>query len=190
VGGLSSKLNAETIPELRLSGGGRTPVMIHEVRVDGGVARLVMSTGATPRLIPPEAPLEVTRVRTFMESVRIAGGTGPYSASGSLPPGIALDSGGDELFVVGSVTGEGPYELVLSVRDALGNVSDAVTVTLSAPVEWAVEVGSLLQRFLQTDAEPLTPGELSYLDQIGNQNGAYDVGDLRKWLREQGPAGR
>jgi hypothetical protein len=40
-----------------------------------------------------------------------------------------------------------------------------------------------------SDDEPLTPGELDYLDSVGNQNGSYDVGDLRKWLREQGGAG-
>lgn len=190
VSGLSSKLNAETTPVLRLSGGGRTPVMVHEVRVGAGVARIVISTGTTPRLIPPSEPLEVTRVRTFLESVRIAGGTGPYTATGTVPTGISLDTGGDELFVVGSVTEEGPYDLVLSVRDALGHISDEITVALSAPIEWTVEVVNLLQRFLQTDVDPLTPGELTYLDDIGNQNGTYDVGDLRKWLREQGPPAR
>jgi hypothetical protein len=49
-----------------------------------------------------------------------------------------------------------------------------------------VELGSLVQSFLQSGAEPLTPGELDYLDEVGNANGRYDVGDLRKWLRENG----
>ena len=188
VGGVSSKLNAETIPELRLSSGGRTPVMVHEVYVEGGQARMVISTGRTPKLIAPEQPFEVTRIRSFLESVRIAGGTGPYTASGTLPDGVFLSSAGDELFVAGSVVGEGPYDLVVSVQDASGNLSDDIAVTLLAPIAWTVELVNLLQRFLQSDGAPLTPGEFDYLDSVGNQNGMYDVGDLRKWLREQGPA--
>lgn len=187
VGGISSKLNAETIPELRLSSGGRTPIMIHEVYVEGGQARLVISTGRTPKLIEPAQPFEVTRIRSFLESVRIAGGTGPYTASGTLPNGVFLSSAGDELFVGGSVLDEGPYDLVVSVQDALGNRSADIAVTLLAPIAWTVEVVSLLQRFLQSGSDPLTPGELDYLDSVGNENGRYDVGDLRKWLREQGP---
>ena len=75
---------------------------------------------------------------------------------------------------------------MLSVEDALGNRSDEIVVALSAPIEWTVEVVNLLQRLLQSDSAPLTSGELDYLDSVGNQSGAYDVGDLRKWLREQG----
>ena len=186
VSGVSSKLNAETIPELRLSSGGRTPIMVHEVYVEGGQARLLISTGRTPKLIPPAQSFAVTRIRSFLESVRIAGGTGPYAATGTLPDGVFLSTGGDELFVAGSVVEEGPYDLVLSVEDALGNRSDEIVVALSAPIEWTVEVVNLLQRLLQSDSAPLTSGELDYLDSVGNQSGAYDVGDLRKWLREQG----
>ena len=60
VGGVSSKLNAESVPELRLSSGGRTPVTVHEVYVEGGQARLVISTGQTPLLIEPDDAFEVT----------------------------------------------------------------------------------------------------------------------------------
>ncbi|NIS34409.1 MAG: hypothetical protein GWN07_27875, partial [Actinobacteria bacterium] len=64
--------------------------MVHEVSVGEGRARLVISTGRTPRLIPPDGPVEVMRVRTFAAPVRIAGGTGPYTASGTLPEGVVL----------------------------------------------------------------------------------------------------
>jgi immune inhibitor A len=190
VGGVSSKLNAETTPQLRLSDGTRTPVMVHEVYVEGGQARLVISTGRTPKLIPPDAPFEVSKIRTFFEPVRIAGGTGPYVGVGDLPDGFSLVGAGDELFLMGSVRAEGPHEYTFSVRDALGNVSDAISVALIAPTDWVVGVAELLQGFLQSSADPLTPGELAYLDEVGNGNGRYDVGDLRKWLREQAPLGR
>jgi M6 family metalloprotease-like protein len=190
VDGVSSKLNAETTPRLRLSDGGRTPVMVHEVYVEGDQARLVISTGRIPKLIPPDAPLVVTKIRTFIEPVRIAGGTGPYTGVGDLPEGFSLEAAGDELFLVGSVRDAGPFEYTFAVRDALGNLSDQISVAVRAPIDWVVEVTTLLQRFLQSDSDTLTPGELAYLDEVGNANGAYDVGDLRKWLREQASPAR
>jgi immune inhibitor A len=190
VAGASSPLNAETTPALRLSSGARTPVMVHEVRVEGGQARLVLSTGRTPRLFGPAQPIEVDRVRSFLTALRIAGGTGPYVASGTLPSGVFLSAAGDELFIGGSVTDAGPHALALTVRDAGGNVSEPLAVTLTASVPWTVGLDALLQRFLVSGADPLTPGELDYLDTLGNGNGGYDVGDLRKWLRERAPTSR
>ena len=96
--------------------------------------------------------------------------------------GLFLRTSGDELLVAGSVTEPGPFELTLSVRDAVGSTSDEIVVSLSASVEWTVEVVDLLRQFLGFDGEPLTPGELLYLDELGNRNGTYDVGDLRRWL--------
>ena len=90
--------------------------------------------------------------------------------------------------LVGSVHSEGPHQFVVAVRDALGSLSDQVSVAVAAPTEWVVEVVDLLQRFLLSDGASLTPGELRYLDERGNGNGTYDVGDLRKWLREMSPA--
>lgn len=40
-------------------------------------------------------------------------------------------------------------------------------------------------RALLDSSHPLTPGEASYLDALGNQNGRYDVGDLRAFLAAQ-----
>jgi immune inhibitor A len=53
-------------------------------------------------------------------------------------------------------------------------------ITLSSRSIWWP---SLLQSFLQTSATPLTPEERAYLDAEGNQNGSYDVGDLRAYLK-------
>ena len=190
VNGVSSKLNAETTPQLRLTNGGSTPVMVHEVYVEADQARLVISTGRTPRLIAPAVPFEVTKIRTFSEPVRIAGGTGPYTGVGDLPEGFSLESAGDELFLVGSVRDVGPSQYTFAVRDALANLSSEISVAVLAPIDWTVAVANLLQRFLQSGEDPLTAGELSYLDDVGNANGTYDVGDLRKWLRQQGAPAR
>lgn len=42
---------------------------------------------------------------------------------------------------------------------------------------------SLTQSFLDSWAPVLTPEEREFLDTMGNENGAYDVGDLRAYLR-------
>jgi len=42
---------------------------------------------------------------------------------------------------------------------------------------------SLAQPFLGTTGAGLTPEEIEYLDSHGNQNGQYDVGDLRAYLK-------
>ena len=124
------------------------------------------------------------KIRTFREPVRIAGGVGPYTGVGTLPDGFSLEAEGDDLFLVGAVREDGPFSYQFSVRDMVGNVSNEVTMELSAPFEWAVTLQSLLQGFLRSPDRPLTQGEQEYLDDVGNANGLYDVGDLRKWLRE------
>ena len=42
---------------------------------------------------------------------------------------------------------------------------------------------TLVQSFLEGQETPLTPEEMAYLDAHGNDNGEYDVGDLRAYLR-------
>jgi hypothetical protein len=187
VGGLTGKLHALTTPPLRLSDGAASWVTVHEVSVGAGSARIVISASPTPKLLAPNGPIEVAQVVSFLEAIRIAGGSMPYAAMGSVPAGLQVVAEGDELIVTGSVTDAGPVELFLWVRDARGEASEPLVVSLSAPVAWTVQLAELLRPFLEDVGEALTPQELSYLDDRGNQNGSYDVGDLRKWLRSQGP---
>lgn len=186
VDGESRPLNGATEPRLRRRDGTWTNVMVHEVAVDGDVARVVISTGATPRLVQPATAFEVQQIRSFSVPVRIAGGRGPYTGVGTVPAGFSLLPFGDELFLVGSVRDAGPFSFSFAVRDVAGNTSEQVTIDVSAPTPWSVDLAGLLRSFLQSAGDPLTPGELEYLDDTGNQNGAYDVGDLRKWLRTNG----
>ncbi len=58
--------------------------------------------------------------------------------------------------------------------------SGVANLTLSSvAVSWA----SLLQELLGSSATPLTAAERDYLDDRGNRNGRYDVGDLRAYRR-------
>ena len=185
VGGDVAELHAESATTFRLSDGSSAPVVVHEVTVTGGSARIVLSASPTPKLIAPTGAIEVSQVVSFLESIRIAGGRMPYEALGSVPAGLDVSASGDDLVVAGSMTGPGPVELFLWVRDAAGATSDPVVVSLSAPVEWAVPLAELLRPFLRGEGASLSEEELLYLDDRGNQNGSYDVGDLRKWLREE-----
>jgi len=47
----------------------------------------------------------------------------------------------------------------------------------------ALPTSSLVRDFLATTATPLTAEENAYLDLFGNENGQYDVGDLRAYLK-------
>jgi len=185
VDGNDGGLHFDSEPPLRMSDGGHAPVTVHEVRVDteAGTATLVLSTGATPRLIAPDGPFEVMRIKSFRVPLRIAGGLGPYTGLGDLPSGFSLEPLGDALWVVGSLREEEPRHLAISVRDAEGRASEAVSVALSAPLPWTVEPGDLVEVFTRPATASLTDGETSYLDDVGNRNGRYDVGDLRRWMR-------
>ncbi len=188
VGGRVGKLHAESTAPLLLSDGSAGTVTVHEVAVENGSARIVLSTSPTPTLVAPEGTLEVAQVVSFLESIRVAGGRMPYEAMGSVPTGLELSASGDELVVTGSMADVGPVELFVWVRDAAGVASEPVVISLSAPVEWSVPLDELLRPFLEDPGEQLSPEELRYLDDRGNRNASYDVGDLRRWLRENGAA--
>ena len=186
VDGVVGKLNAETTPSLVRRNGSWSPVMIHEVSVEGDVARLVISTGQTPRLIERTDVVEVMQVRSFAVPVRIAGGHGPYTGVGTLPDGFSLQNVGDELFLVGSLREVGENSYSFAVQDRLGSTSEAVSVTVNATVEWVVTATDMIESFLDPSDDALTEGDRDYLDEIGNDNGRFDVGDLRKWIRSKG----
>jgi hypothetical protein len=184
VEGRESKLTAATSPALRTSSGAWTPVQIHEVTVEGDRARLVISTGRTPRLIERTDTAEVMQVRTFSAGVRIAGGLGPYTGVGELPAGFYFEPEGDLLLVSGSLVDDEPQTFSFAVRDSNGSVSNEVSLSVVGTGAWVGVVEDLIARLVSPEGDDLTPGETAYLDEIGNGNGRYDVGDLRKWLRE------
>lgn len=186
VGGVVDELHAATSPSLTLSNGDPTSVTVHEVSVVGGQARLVISTAPDPELVPIGAPFQVTPVEPFTRSVRITGGSMPYWFVGTVPAGITTRVVGDDLILEGSVRDVGSTQLSLVVRDMGGNRSPEVVTSVTAVGEWMVSLRELLQPLLHSPDPPLSTAETDYLDSIGNDNGRYDVGDLRRWLREGG----
>ena len=192
VGGLVRTLHAASLPAaLRLNGGGTSTVTIHEVAVDGDAARLRISTGATPRISPAGAAFVVPQVSPFFVRVRVGGGTMPYAAEGAgLPAGTEVYALHDQLIVAGSVASADTLVVLARVRDAAGRESAAQTIAIAGGTPWTVTEARLLQPFLRSGAEPLSAPELEYLDTLGNGNGRYDVGDLRRWLREEALSAR
>jgi len=187
VNGLMGKLNGETNPSLRLHNGDWPAVMVHEVSVQDGFARLVVSTGQTPRLVERPETVEVMQIRSFAVPVRIAGGHGPYTGVGTLPQAFSFENIGDQLFLIGSLQEAGENSYSMAVRDRFGNSSPRVTLTVNATGDWVITSTDLIEGFLDPENDPLTDGERDYLDQIGNNNDRFDVGDLRKWLRVNNP---
>ena len=112
----------------------------------------------------------------------------PYLALGTVPPGTSVVAEGDELVLRGALTQAGPHNLLLRVADVRGSASPELGVTL-ATTEWVVAEERLLQAFLRSGASPLGSAEAAYLDEVGNRNGRYDVGDLRAWLRRKAAGG-
>jgi len=93
------------------------------------------------------------------------GVTGPGSLGNNTNPSTRLHSGAASPVTI--------YDISLQGGMAY--------ITLSSA---AVSVSSLIQTFLDTSDTPLTVEEREYLDSHGNQNGQYDVGDLRAyWYR-------
>jgi M6 family metalloprotease-like protein len=185
VGGVDQKLHGMSVPSSRRNDGSPSSVTIHSLVVEGGVAKLRISTAATPEIVAPTEPLRVQPAEPFEQRLRVGGGFMPYAFQGSGPEGVSLTVDGDDVVVAGTLGATGPFELALGVVDALGRAATPLFLPITAG-EWLVGEDRLLQSFLGSSAAPLEPAERSYLDFVGNGNGRYDVGDLRAWLRDNG----
>jgi M6 family metalloprotease-like protein len=180
------KLNAFTAPALIPNETGRpTTVAIHSIRVSEGRAYVRLSTGKTPRVVPPPGPIKASIARPVNAGVLVAGGLMPYDVrqvSGA-PEGVDATALGDQVLLIGAPRAVGSFQVAVRLGDASGNGFEAlVPVSVQA---FFVEHARLLQAFLRTENEPLYVEEQSYLDGLGNQNGAFDVGDVRAWLLRQ-----
>jgi M6 family metalloprotease-like protein len=106
-------------------------------------------------------------------------GTPPYEWSvmeGRVPQGIALNNRGQ---LTGVPWETGSFPLSVQVTDALGlRATGTFTLQVDEPV---FPVEKLAAKFLLVGGD-LTGPQLQYLDLRGNNDGIYDVGDLRAWV--------
>ncbi len=90
---------------------------------------------------------------------------GPARLTNATTPSTRLNSGAESSVTFYSITvADGEARIKLS--------------TTALPLE------QLLQPFVNGQAAPLSAEDRAYLDAVGNQNGRYDVGDLRSYLAE------
>jgi hypothetical protein len=182
--GLVRKLNAFSVPQLIPNATGRpSTVAIHSITISGGQARVRLSTGATPRVVAPAAPIAGSVARPFGPGVLVTGGLMPYTVQQvtGAPEGVDVLAMGDQILLRGAPRQTGSFQIALQLGDARGSTLDVqVPVSVQA---FFVEQARLLQAFLGSSDQPLAATEQAYLDAQGNANGAFDVGDVRAWLR-------
>ena len=181
--GSVSRLNAETLPSLRLNATGEsTAVAIHSVTLAQDRATLRVSTARTPEVTAPEESFTGRAAQPLDARVAVFGGFMPYTVQtlGEFPEGVVAGADGDHAVIGGSPLVKGTFELPLRLLDARGSALE-FTVTLELD-EMQVSEPRLLEPLLDSGGEPLTEAEQIYLDRNGNDNGLYDVGDLRAWL--------
>ncbi len=178
-GGVSGgELHALSVPSLKRSDSSTTAVAVHDVSVVNGRARLVVSTSPTPRLFVVGGTAPGTL------SLRVAGGVMPYAVDAVSAFDIIHAVNGDDLVVTTSLTGtDGSVDAVVSVRDAGGTGSQPMFISQGGGVTWVPEAADLAAHLMPAGDSSMTTAKAGYLDLVGNDNGVYDVGDLRKWLR-------
>lgn len=134
--------------------------------------------------------LEVPAAETLEVALEVANANLPVLwslESGTLPDGLRLEGDG---VLRGAALETGAFDTRIRATDALGLTAvQSLVVDVVAP---AFSVEGLVTPFLEAGALP-TAMQLQFLDHHGNQNGSYDVGDLRAYLlahpnlREQEP---
>jgi M6 family metalloprotease-like protein len=120
----------------------------------------------------------------YADTLRASGGDGVYDwtlPSGGPPAGLTLSFSG---VVSGTPQACGRFAYQAQVTSGAQTLTRTLTVAVTAPgLDTAIVVEQLL---LANGA--LTTDEVTCLDQLGNGNGRFDVGDVRAWLRATGGA--
>ncbi len=174
-----TSFTALTSPAPTLNSGAPAPVSFHSIHIDGGVARIRISSRETPSVVgadalPDYAPRDPIDVRLL-----VGGGVMPYSLAGvpTLPVGVSISMDGDALVLRGSPLGTGDFSGSVGIRDATARLGTSALRFVVTALSVARE--RLLAPFLNTEQAPLTEDQIEILDNDGNRNGLYDVGDLR-----------
>ena len=181
--GLTTSASGEL---LRLNDGSLSTVTIHSLRVDAAAGTATVRVTTSPELqIAALGSAPTWNVLGEGEQRwRVTGGTLPYAAAvtGALPTGVVAEFVGDTLRLRGTPGRAGTFTLAGSVLDAAGRriALPSATLVIAEPV---LAVSRLAGTLLQAGAEPLSAAEAAFLDRSGNDNGRYDVGDLRAYLR-------
>jgi M6 family metalloprotease-like protein len=170
-----------TIPSTRDHLGGSSTVTFHSIRIDGGVARVVLSAGSGMQIASRAVPDTVNVLMPLSGVLSLSGGVSPFTATmvaGKLPDGITATVQGASLRVAGAPLELGTFAASWIIADAAGlTIADAIRMTVAdLPLPLEQLMGSL------AGPSTLDDRTRTYLDRANNQNGRYDVGDLRAYL--------
>lgn len=185
--GAVDSLTPVTTPGTRRVTGELSTVWIRSMTVEGGTARIRLSTVPTLTGTPVAVPTTARALSPMELRYRISGGVPPYTAiappDGMPVDGLTIGMDGDEVVVGGvPLLGGRTATLPLHVRDSDGEA-------------WWAEATVEFDDASLTDDELLLPlvapsaadGDVrAYLDRSGNQNGDYDIGDLRAYIQRGG----
>lgn len=166
----------------------KSSVTFHSILVepDGSAARIRLSTEPQP-LLEVEGDPVLTGQGAELR-VNILGGTPPYhvAGTGALASAIDVRQEGGQLVV--SLTADPGLSVSypLRVADDLGLVAETSLEIASAD---PLSVDELIEILLEPGKNPRSSAVSALLDAVGNENGVFDVGDLRAYLRSLPPAG-
>ena len=134
----------------------------------------------TYSLVPVPEVLEVEATVAQEIVLQVSEGNDPVSwtvESGALPDGLAL--AGETGVISGAATELGSFEVGILARDAIGlEARAALVIQVSRP---DLDVELLVSPFVGPEDE-LTAPQKEFLDLEGNDDGVYDIGDLRAFI--------
>ena len=99
-----------------------------------GTRLYTVNTGTNVLTINPATLPAAVTGRPYSATVVAVGGTGPYVysvSSGSLPPGLALNTSTGA--ISGTITGAGPFAFTISALDSLGNTGSRAYTLVNRP---------------------------------------------------------
>lgn len=157
---------------------------IHSIVVEGGAARVRLTHSPTPGVLAETVLPEATRLGALEARIPVHGGAPPYEASvdtGELPAhGLTVTGDGDHLLLTGAPDVEGDVEIDVRIQDFYGTLNiERLPITVGP---FFVLPDRLVQPFILNGASPLTDAEKGALDELGNGDGIFDIGDARAFL--------
>lgn len=140
-----------------------------------------VSAGATFEVTyrVPSVDFDIEAARRQSIGLHVENGNHPIRwlrVEGALPDGLLLSNDGT---ISGVPVRTGSFSVVLEARDAIG-LSAQATVAFDVD-EPTLAATSLAAPWLLTGTPP-TEDQQVYLDQVGNRDGRYDLGDMRAWI--------
>jgi hypothetical protein len=173
-------LDRDGAPSSRLLVGGGSGARLAEIDPRGVRAPGYQPPGLLPIDLQDSKPAQVADAYAAALTLRGAPGTVRWTQqSGSLPPGVTLNETTGELAGVPQQGGSFTFTVRGQSQDRYGFARFTISVaSLSLTLQDLVNV------FL--GGPPLPDSLASFLDQQGNRNGRFDIGDVRIYMQKQG----